>query len=152
MLAESKAVVAAWAVNNTAFAPGRTCGQRWVSSPAASSVNATGEPPVAGIRASTPIRLSSAMMLPSSPQLPPRPLGAEDNAMAAPPSTEILLSLLLLKKPTHCPSGEKKGAEAPSVPASSVALGCSSLRVKSFPLTAALVEWCLQENLRLPRS
>ena len=36
---------------------------------------------------------------------------------------EIFLSLPPAKKPSHWPSGEKKGAKAPSVPASSVALG-----------------------------
>ena len=49
------------------------------------------------------------MMLPSSPQLAPRPRGASHSVTAAPPSTEIFLSLPSAKNPIHSPSGEKNG-------------------------------------------
>ena len=48
---------------------------------------------------------------------------ASHKVIAEPPSTEIFCSFPGVKKATHCPSGEKKGAYAPCVPASSVALG-----------------------------
>jgi hypothetical protein len=37
--------------------------------------------------------------------------------MVAPPATWTFFSLRSWKKPIHCPSGEKKGVMAPSVPA-----------------------------------
>ena len=110
-------------MNNTALPPGRICGQRWVISPLCKSVTGVGGPPAEGIRDKPTLLLSAAMMLPSSPQLPPRALGASHKVIAEPPSTEIFCSFPDEKKATHCPSGEKKGAYAPCVPASSVALG-----------------------------
>src|ERR1700674_249665 len=110
----------------TALPPGKICGQRWVASPCASSVTGVSAPPAEEIRDSTlPPEVSAAMMLPSSPQQPPRATAptASPKVTAAPPSTEIFFSLLPAKNATHCPSGEKKGAYAPSVPAISVALG-----------------------------
>src|SRR5579863_1889071 len=125
MLAPSHPARAEWAVNKTALPPGRIWGQRWVTSPGASSVTGVGAPPAEGIRDKPPLPFRAAMRLPSSPQLPPRPLppAASHRLAAAPPSTEIFFSLLSAKNATHCPSGEKKGAYAPSVPASSTALG-----------------------------
>src|SRR5713226_4414233 len=74
--------------------------------------------------------MGAKMMLWSSPQAPPRAVGASHKAIAVPPSTEIL-SFPPAKNATHCPSGEKKGAKAPSVPANSVALGSFRRRVNS---------------------
>ena len=72
MLAPSNAVADVLEVNSTALPPGRICGQRCVASPCASCVTGVGAPPAAGIRDRTPPMLeSAAMMLPSSPQLPP---------------------------------------------------------------------------------
>src|ERR1019366_7438325 len=123
MLTASKAAVLGLAVNNTALPPGRICGQRWVISPLCKSVTGVGGPPAKGIRDKPPMLLSDAMMLPSSPQLPPLGWVALHKVIAEPPSTEIFFRLPSVKKATHCPSGEKKGADAPCVPASSVALG-----------------------------
>src|SRR5580698_4365582 len=109
-------------VKSTAFPPGRICGQRCVASPCASCVTGAGAPPAEGIRDKEPLLLNAAMIVPSSPQLAPRPSGASHNATAEPPSTEIFLSFPCAKKASHCPSGEKKEAEASCVPASSVAL------------------------------
>src|SRR5712664_3285724 len=92
-------------VNSTALPPGRICGQRWLVSPCANSVTGVGSPPAEGIR-DKPLNVSAAMMLPSSPQLPPPPTGASHKAIAEPPSTEIFFSFNVAKKPTHRPSGE----------------------------------------------
>jgi hypothetical protein len=61
-------------------------------------------------------------MVPSSPQLPPRPAGASARLIGAPPSTRVFLSLPPAKNAIHYPSGAKKGPIAPLVPCSSVAL------------------------------
>src|SRR5450631_862151 len=131
MLATSNELVpVAQVVNNTALPPGRICGQLWLYCPFCNSVTGAGAPPAERIRDKPPMLPSAAMMLPSSPQLPPRPPTEPHKVIAEPPSTEIFLRLDPLKKATHCPSGEKKGSYAPCVPASSVALGSSSRRVK----------------------
>src|SRR5262249_38084626 len=57
-----------------------------------------------------------AMILPSSPQLPPFMEEAVLKVSASPPWTEIFFSFSAEKNATHCPSGEKKGEWAPSVP------------------------------------
>src|SRR5579863_7965964 len=108
------------AVNNTALSPGRICGQRWVCSPFCKPVTGVGGPPAEGIRDKPPLEVSVAMMLPSSPQLPLMGLLALHKVIAEPPSTEVFFRFAVVKKLTHCPSGEKKGAYAPCVPASSV--------------------------------
>src|SRR5450759_2902253 len=124
MLAVSYANGVLLAVNSTALPPGRICGQRWVNSPLCKSVTGVGGPPADGIRDRPPPMPSAAMMLPSSPQLPPPLLPlASHKVIAEPPSTEIFCNFPTEKKATHCPSGEKKGADAPCVPKSSVALG-----------------------------
>src|ERR1017187_9568866 len=123
MLAASNPVAFALAVNKTVLPPGRICGQRWLVSPLCKSVTGVGGPPAEGIRDKPPVLASAAMMLPSSPQLPPSPRDALHKVIAEPPSTEIFCSFPDVKKATHCPSGEKKGAYAPCVPTSSVALG-----------------------------
>src|SRR6202043_4004311 len=92
MLAPSNAVAAALAVNSTAFPPGRICGQRWVVSPFCKSVTGVGGPPAEGICDKPPLLVSAAMMLPSSPQLPPRLPAELHKVIAEPPSTEIFCS------------------------------------------------------------
>jgi len=62
-----------------------------------------------GIRERTLLMSRAAMMLPSSPQLPPKPVGASHSVTAAPPSTAIFFSLLSAKKPIQSPDGEKNG-------------------------------------------
>ena len=54
----------------------------------------------------------------SSLHAPPRLLSASASVTAAPPVTAIFLSLPPAKNPTHCPSGEKNGPSALSVPRS----------------------------------
>ena len=48
--------------------------------------------------------------------------------IAAPPVTEILRSFPSVKNPIHCPSGEKNGLCAPSVPGSRARVSWSSFR------------------------
>ena len=110
-------------VNSTALLPGRICGHAWVNSPCACSVAGVGAPPVAGMRDSGPQPVD-AMMLPSSPQLPPNPreLVLPHSSVAAPLCAEIFFNFVEVKKAIHCPSGEKNGAIASCVPGSSVAL------------------------------
>ena len=55
-------------------------------------------------------------------------VGASQSVTAAPPCTEIFFSLPSAKKPSHWPSGEKKGSLAFSVPESAVACNWSSER------------------------
>src|SRR5215831_9970715 len=110
-------------VNSTALLPGKICGQRWLSSPFANSVTGVGGPPTEGTCDNPTVVESAAMMLPFSPQLPPRPIPASHKVIAEPPFTEIFFSFPGAKNATHCPSGEKKGANPPCVPASSVAVG-----------------------------
>src|ERR1700677_3880121 len=97
MLAPSQPPSVVAAVNNTALPPGQICGQRWVTSPPCKSVTGVGGPPAEGIRDKPPIRLSAAMMLPSSPQLPPSPRGALHKVVAEPPSTEIFCNFPVKK-------------------------------------------------------
>ena len=68
-----------------------------------------------------PLSAPPKRMLPSSPHAPPAKIPASPSGTTAPPSTEILLNLVVDKNPTHWLSGEKNGQEAPSVPGSSVA-------------------------------
>src|ERR1700740_3000278 len=96
------------AVNNTALPPARICGQPWLKSPFCNSVTGIGGPPAEGIRDKPPVLLSGAMMVPSSPQLPPVPWFASHRVIAEPPSTEIFCSFTVVKKATHCPSGADK--------------------------------------------
>ena len=58
----------------------------------------------------------------SSPQVPPREL-AEASAIGvgAPPATAAVISFARAKKPTRLPSGEKKGAWAPSLSGTTLA-------------------------------
>src|SRR5262249_435867 len=121
---------------STTFPPGRTCGQRWLFSPSPSAVNGLGLPPAEGTIERPTCVSSDAMMLPSSPQLPPRPAGASHRITGSPPSTASFLSLPAAKKATHCPSGEKNGAYAPSLPRSSTSCDSSNRRVnnRDFPV------------------
>ena len=54
----------------------------------------------------------------------------------APPASETFRILSSAQKPTHWPSGEKKGVYAPSVPAIGTAAAPSSDRRKSCLLSA----------------
>src|SRR6266851_90516 len=100
MLAPSNPPTLVWAMNRTALPPGRTWGQRCEASPRArsSSVMGVGAPPAADIRDKGPEKERATTMLPSSPQLPPVKEAPESHkAMAAPPATDVFLSLFCEK-------------------------------------------------------
>src|SRR5215472_18602148 len=97
------------AKKSTALPPGRTCGQRCVNSSGSKSVRRVGSPLSADTRVKKDKESIAATILPSSPQLAPRPAGASHKETGSPPSIRVFFSLPPAKKPTHCPSGEKKG-------------------------------------------
>src|ERR1700751_3890144 len=87
------------------------------------------------------------IILPSLLQLPPPAEGASQIVCTGPPVTWTIFNLPSAKKPMDLPSGDQKGSNAPSVPASGSADGefsgrnhtrvlpCVSVRVSSrvFP-------------------
>src|SRR6266571_897003 len=121
MVAPSRPVTEGYAVNKTALSPGKICGQRWTIVPDVSSVRGLAVPPDEGIL--TRAKLQTARIKPSSPQLAPLLRGQSVMRIAGPPLSGIFFSVPSEKNPTHCPSGEKKGALAFSVPCKSIALG-----------------------------
>src|SRR5262245_15611252 len=134
------------AVNSTTFPPGKACGQRWLSSPGSRSVREDSFP--SGVIRDRPEKESSAaIMLPSSLQLAPRPAGASHKTIGSPASSRIFLSFPAAKNPTHCPSGEKKGAYAPSVPDNGFELDSSTCFVESRFVPA---EECETNTNRVP--
>src|SRR5262249_49468040 len=101
----------------TAVPPGNNCGHRCEISPLSSFVSGSGLPPPSGTR-NKPDACCAKTMKPSSDQLPPANDRVSHNVMAAPPDTETFLSRPSAKNAIHCPSGEKNGLIAPSVPGS----------------------------------
>src|SRR5712671_6967718 len=67
---------------------------------------------------------------PSRLHVPPRLSGASQSVMTGPPMTSILLSFPPAKNPRAELSGDQKGAEARSVPASACAVSVSSERTQ----------------------
>ena len=102
-------LVPSYAEKRTAWLPGSTCGQRLVRSPSFSLVSGVGTPPAEGTVERAALFSGENTILPSSPQLALRKDGASQRVTAAPPSTEIFLSLPSALKPIHWPSGEKNG-------------------------------------------
>ena len=101
--------------------PGSACGHRCVTAPWLSVPKTDAVPPAAGTRMSVtcwPVFDGVKMIVSSSVQVPPRPVGASHSVIAAPPVTETFFSWPPAKNAIHWPSGEKNGAAAPSVPAS----------------------------------
>lgn len=71
-------------------------------------------------------------------QAPPRGvLASSQSVWAGPPSTAILLSLVVVKKPRARLSGDQNGKAAPSVPATGRALKVSIGRIHSKVLPLA---------------
>src|SRR5437867_7578460 len=110
-------------VKSTALPPGRISGQRWEASPFLRSrmVRGFGVPPAAETRNRPELKEGVSMMLSSGPQLAPRTAAALQRVKAAPPLSETFFSLPSAKNPNDCPSGEKNGLSAPSVPGIGVA-------------------------------
>ena len=80
-------------------------------------------PPEADTRHKPPFRAVANTMVPSLPQLAPKSAAALHSVTAGPPLRGTFLSSpAAAQKPTHCPSGEKKGLLPPLVPEIGVAL------------------------------
>src|SRR3970040_596037 len=106
---------------SNALPPGRISGNLCVFSAFLVSgvVSTCGLPPAAGtVEIPVPgVVLGVKKIMSSDPQLAPRPAGASQRVKVAPPPTGTFFNFPGAKKPIHCPSGEKKGPYAPSVPA-----------------------------------
>src|SRR5262245_65067360 len=91
-------------------------------------VTAAGSPPPADTRISGPVTLGANTMTPSAFHVPPLPLVAAVSVCGAPPPRSNRLSAPGAKKPTERPSGDQKGAVAPSVPGKGCAVAVDSER------------------------
>ena len=89
----------------------------WLVSPFSSLVSGPGAPPASDTCWIGEPPLGVKVIVPPLLQLAPRELTKRPRVNAAPPLTEIFFRLPAAKNPIHCPSGEKKGLLAPSVPA-----------------------------------
>src|SRR5687767_624328 len=106
-------------VVNRALAPlSSICGQE-CDSPAAGFVTGCGVPPLAGTLRRGPLPPEKTMF-PLLPHVAPLRRGASARYTGAPPWTATLFNLPGLKNPIHCPSEEKNGLLASSVPGNSV--------------------------------
>src|SRR5262245_25213516 len=106
-------------VKITVSPSGSICGQPWLDSFLARStlVQGCGLPPAAETRKSPVLKLGAKMMVSSAAHVAPTPAVVSAIVATVPPLTDIFFSLpSAVKNPIHCPSGEKKGAYAPSVP------------------------------------
>src|SRR5688572_24465395 len=107
------------AVNSTELFPGRICGHRGSIDSCLRSTTTVDAPDDEGTLDSLPKPIA-AMILPSVPQLPPERSTASHKMTGEPPSIAVFFKLPDAQNPTHCPSGEKKGPRAPSVPGNSL--------------------------------
>ena len=105
---------------------GKRCVRSWWS--VSSVVMRSGVPPLAGTRHSGSFPPGVKMIVPSGPHAAPRGLTASQILTGAPPSRATCFNWLAAKKPRCCPSGEKNGPSAPSVPRTNVASARSSGR------------------------
>ena len=69
-----------------------------------------------------------AKKMESRDQVAPYGLRASQSVTGVPPETGTFFRCVFVKNPIHCPSGEKKGLKAPSVPAIAVESNESSGR------------------------
>ena len=91
-------------------------------------VSTSGVPPSADTRNKPPFRAVAKTMVPSPPQLAPKSAAALHSVTAGPPARGTFLSSPAAPKPTHRPSGEKKGLVPPLVPGIGVTSSRSILR------------------------
>ena len=97
---------------------------------ASGAANSSGVPPEDGTRRSPELIVQAKTIDPSGSQVPPSVTGGTDAIVTgAPPAKESFFNSRDVKKPSHSPSGEKKGLKPPSVPAMTVASGRSSARM-----------------------
>ena len=111
--------------------PGRICGCTCATSVFSTGrvVNGVGVPPVAATL-QMPSRWLKTIRS-SSAQVAPNGSPASDSFTAGPPTRDTFLRAPADQKPTHCPSGEKNGPSAPSVPGTSSAAARSNDRTYS---------------------
>src|SRR5262245_22133965 len=97
---------------------GRNAGHLWRVAPSLppTFVPPCETPPEAGTRWMGPLKLGAKTIVPSLPQLPPRPLGASQIDSGGPPEASILRSFVPMKKAMERLSGDQKGYVAFSVP------------------------------------
>src|SRR5580693_5634636 len=102
---------------------GKNCGQRWLLSFSVplSVVTCWGVPPDAAMRKTGLDTLGVKRIVPSAPQVPPRPIAISQRARGGPPDTSNRFSLPLAKNPTERLSADQNGNVAPSVPSSGFA-------------------------------
>src|SRR5580700_3204888 len=95
-------------------------------------------PPDADTFRSAEVLEGAKTITPSRFHVPPRLSGASHNVIGGPPDTSIFLSFPPAKNPSVWLSGDQKGAEAASVPASGSATSVSSERTQRRVLPSAL--------------
>src|SRR5271154_3699754 len=102
---------------------GNHCGHRWLLSfsDPLSVVTCWGVPPDAEIRKTGLDTFGVKRIVPSAPQVPPRPIATSQRARGGLPDTSIRLSLPLAKNPNERLSADQNGNVAPSVPSSGFA-------------------------------
>ena len=106
---------------------------------------ASGVPPFSGTRDSPPDVLSAATIVSSEAQLAPRPFGASQSSVMAPPSTGIFRSFPSAKNPISLPFGEKKASRPFSVFDNTVTVSSRSRRVANICLPAeSLMEYAMR--------
>src|SRR5215467_9034949 len=77
-----------------------------------------------------PVWEAGAKMITPFLQLRPRPNGASQIVIGAPPATRIFFNFPSAKKAIHCPSGDQKGKVAPSVRSRGSADNFASVRIQ----------------------
>ena len=103
----------------------------------AERVAAVGTPPAADTLWRADVDVGAKTITPSRFHVPARGSGASHNVMGGPPETSIFLSFPPAKNPMNRLSGDQKGWNAPSVPASDCAARVSSERTQSCDLPSA---------------
>lgn len=121
-------------VKSTSELSGRNSGQRWLNSPRLTSsvVTRTGVLPSAATRWSADPASGANTIVPSAPQVPPKPPPASQSVIGGPPATGTFFNLPSAKKPIHWLSGEKNGLSALVVPGTTAGAVASSRRSSSW--------------------
>jgi hypothetical protein len=117
-------------MNRKRLPSGRKRGQRCEVSfvPGSRAVTGVASPPEAGTLWIRPPPSGAKTIRLCDPQLPPRWSGASANSRAGPPARSTRFSFFSAKNAIERPSGEKKGASAPSLPGRALASRSPTLR------------------------
>src|SRR5262245_6322599 len=103
--------------NRTNGSPGTASGQTWLFSSPANCVKARGAVPASSDTRSSTDHSDANTIEWSADHVAPKALGTSVSVVTAPPLSGTFFRRPLEKNPSHCPSGEKNGIVAPSVPA-----------------------------------